>query len=64
MKRTKFSDHQILAILLQQEFGSKVSDICREHGISDAIFFNWKAKFSGMSASDLKRLKELEEENF
>jgi len=63
MKRTKFSEHQILAILKQQEVGSKVSDICREHGISDATFFNWKAKYSGMSASDLKRLKELEEEN-
>lgn len=63
MKRTRFSEHQIFAILKQQETGSKVSDICREHGISDATFFNWKAKYSGMLASDLKRLKELETEN-
>lgn len=63
MKQTRFSEHQILAILKQQETGSKVSDICREHGISDATFFNWKSKYSGMSPSDLKRLKELETEN-
>lgn len=63
MKRTKFTEHQILAMLKQQEAGSKVSDICREHGISDATFYNWKAKYSGMDASQLRRLKELEEEN-
>ncbi len=63
MKKTKFTEHQIISILKQQETGMKVSDICREHGISDATFFNWKAKYSGMDASQLKRLKELEEEN-
>jgi putative transposase len=63
MKKTKFTEHQIISILKQQEAGMKVADICREHGISDATFFNWKAKYSGMDASQLKRLKELEEEN-
>lgn len=63
MKKTKFTEHQIISILKQQETGMKVADICREHGISDATFFSWKAKYSGMDASQLKRLKELEEEN-
>lgn len=63
MKKTKFAEHQIISILKQQETGMKVADICREHSISDATFFNWKAKYSGMDASQLKRLKELEEEN-
>ena len=63
MKRTKFKEHQIISILKQQETGMKVVDICREHGISDATFFNWKARYGGMDASQLKRLKELEEEN-
>lgn len=63
MKKTKFTENQIISILKQQETGMKVADICREHGISDATFFNWKARYSGMDASQLKRLKELEEEN-
>ena len=63
MKKTKFTEHQIISILKQQETGMRVADICREHAISDATFFNWKAKYSGMDASQLKRLKELEEEN-
>jgi len=63
MKKTKFTEHQIISILKQQETGMRVADICREHGISDATFFNWKARYSGMDASQLKRLKELEEEN-
>ena len=63
MKRTRFTKNQIFAILKQQETGMKVSDICREHGISDATFYNWKAKYGGMDASQLKKLKELEEEN-
>jgi len=63
MKKTRFTEHQVIAILKQQETGMKVADICREHGISDATFFNWKAKYGGMDASHLKRLKELEEEN-
>ena len=63
MKRTRFTEHQIIGILKKQDSGLKVADICREHGISDASFYNWKAKFGGMDASQLKRLKELEEEN-
>ncbi len=63
MKRIKFTESQILAILKEQEQGLKVADICRKHGISDATFFNWKNKYSGMSVSELKRLKELEYEN-
>lgn len=63
MKRTKFTEHQIITILHQQEKGVKVADICREHGISDATFYNWKAKYGGLDASQLKRLKDLETEN-
>jgi putative transposase len=63
MKKTRFTESQIVAILKQQEQGSKVSDICRENGISDATFYNWKARYGGMDPSQLKRLKELEEEN-
>jgi putative transposase len=63
MKKTRFTENQIIAILKQQDTGMKVADICREHGISDASFYNWKAKYGGMDASQLKRLKELEEEN-
>lgn len=52
-----------MSILKQQEAGSRVIDICREHGISDATFYNWKAKYGGMDTSQLRRLRELEEEN-
>lgn len=63
MKKNKFSETQILEVIKKQEAGVKVSDICREAGISEPTFYNWKAKYSGMTASDIKRLKELEEEN-
>ena len=63
MKQNRFTKSQIVSILKQQEAGSKVMDICREHGISDATFYNWKAKYGGIAPSQLKRLKELEEEN-
>jgi putative transposase len=63
MKKIKFSETKILAILKEQEQGQKVSEICRKHGISDATFYNWKNKYSGMTVSELKRLKELEYEN-
>lgn len=63
MKQHRFTESQIVSILKQQEAGSKVMDICREHGISDATFYNWKAKYGGMAPSQLKRLRELEEEN-
>ena len=63
MKRTRFTETQIVSILKKQEAGLKVSDICREHGISDATFYNWKAKYGGMEVRDVKKLKQLEEEN-
>ena len=63
MKKTKFTETQIIAILKKQEAGMKVSEIAREHGISDATFYNWKAKYGGMEASDIKKMKDLEEEN-
>ena len=63
MKKIKFSESQILSILKEQELVLKVSDICRKHGISDATFYNWKNKYSGMTVDELKRLKELEYEN-
>ena len=63
MKRTRFSETQIVAILRQADAGNKVKDLCREHGISDATYYNWKAKYGGMDASSLKRLKEVESEN-
>ncbi len=63
MKKTRFTESQIISILKQQSTGSKVSDICREHGISEPTFYSWKSKYGGMDASQLKRLKELEEEN-
>lgn len=63
MKKSRFTESQILSILNKQEKGITVKDICREHNISDATFYNWKAKYGGMSPSQLKKLKELEQEN-
>jgi putative transposase len=63
MKRIKFKESQIINILKEYESGRDVKDLCREYGISKATFYNWKKKYSGMDASQLKRLKELEEEN-
>lgn len=62
MKKTTFSESQIISILRSQESGRVVNDICREHGISQATFYNWKNKYSGMEVSQLKHLKELEHE--
>lgn len=62
MKR-RFTESQIVAAIKKQEAGIAVKDICREIGISDATFYNWKAKYGGMEASDVKRMKELEAEN-
>ena len=62
MKRTRFSETKIVSILKQADAGIKVKDLCREHGISEATYYNWKAKYGGLDASDLKRLKELEGE--
>jgi len=63
MKRGQFSEEQIVKILQEQEYGHKVGDICRRHGIGEATFYKWKLKYNGMSVSDVHRLKSLEEEN-
>lgn len=63
MKKSRFTDSQILAILKQAESGVPVPDLCREHGMSSASFYKWRAKFGGMDASLMKRMKELEDEN-
>lgn len=63
MKKSRFSDSQILAILKQAESGVPVPELCREHGMSSASFYKWRAKYGGMDASLMARLKELEDEN-
>lgn len=63
MRKSRFSESQIIAALQRQERGEKVRDICRELGISEPTFYNWKSKYGGMSPSELKRIKELEAEN-
>jgi putative transposase len=63
MKKTRFSETQIVSILKQQEGGRSVKEVCREQGISEATFYNWKSKYGGMEVSDVKRMKELETEN-
>ena len=63
MKKSRFTDSQILAILKQAENGVPVPELCREHGMSSASFYKWRAKYGGMDASMMVRLKELEEEN-
>ena len=63
MKKKRFTETQIVSILHQQEAGKSVKDISRENGISDATFYNWKAKYGGMELSDVKKMKDLEEEN-
>lgn len=63
MKKSRFTETQIVAILKEADAGMPAKEICRKHGISDATYYNWKAKYGGMSASDLKRIKELESEN-
>jgi putative transposase len=63
MKRSRFSEEQIIGVLREQEAGLRVSEVCRTHGISEPTFYAWTAKFGGMSVSDAKRLKQLEAEN-
>ena len=62
MKKGRFTETQIVAILKEADNGMMVKDICRRHGISDATYYNWKSKYGGMDASELKRMKELERE--
>jgi putative transposase len=63
VKARQFTEEQIIAVLKEGEAGAKISDLCRKYGISDATYYNWKAKYSGLTLSELKRLKSLEEEN-
>jgi putative transposase len=63
MRRSRFKEEQIIAILREQEGGMATAEVCRKHGISSATFFKWKAKFGGMGVSDARKLKALEEEN-
>ena len=63
MKRTKFSEQQIITILKEAESGVKVADLCRQHGMGQSTFFKWKSKYGGLEVSELRRLKQLEEEN-
>jgi putative transposase len=63
MKKIRYREEQIVGILKEVEAGSAVTEICRKYGISDATYYNWKAKYGGMAASDIKRLRQLEDEN-
>ncbi len=63
MKRSRFSEEQIIAVLKEQEAGMATADVCRRHGISSATFYKWKAKYGGLEVSDARRLRSLEEEN-
>jgi putative transposase len=63
MKRTRFSEEQIIGVLKEHELGAKTADVCRKHGISEATFYNWKSKYGGLEVSEAKRLRALESEN-
>ena len=63
MKAKRYTEEQIIAVLKEGEAGAKIADLCRKHSMSDATYYNWKAKYAGMTVSDLRRLKALESEN-
>jgi len=63
LKARQYTEEQIIAVLKEGEAGTKISDLCRKYGMSDATYYNWKSKYAGLTVSDLKRLKALEEEN-
>ena len=63
MKKSRYTEPRIIEVLKDVDAGRKVEEVCRQHGISSATYYNWKSKYGGMEASDVKRLKELEEEN-
>ncbi len=63
MKRSRFTEEQIIGVLKEHELGVKTADLCRKHGISQQTFYNWKSKYGGMDVSDARRLRELETEN-
>ena len=63
MVRKRYTEEQIIAVLREGEAGARVADLCRKYGMSDATYYNWKAKYAGLTVSELKRLKSLEEEN-
>ena len=63
MKRSRYTEEQIIGILREQEAGAKCADLCRKHGMSEGTFYIWKSKYGGMTVSDAKRLKALEDEN-